>query len=103
MLLRQLIIISVFIIAFGVVPGPASAQAVDSYTDNYDLPGADYRNFDITGGADACHTACERDGKAKCHAWTYVKASRHCWLKSSVPAERSNNCCTSGRTDTKFD
>jgi hypothetical protein len=94
MLLRQLIIASVFIIGFG-IPGPASAQTVDTYTDNHDLPGGDYRNFDITGGADACRTACLRDDKT-CRAWTYVKATRHCWLKNSVPAARSNDCCTSG-------
>ena len=91
------------------IPGPASA--VDSFSKNTDLPGGDYRNFDIAGDADACRTACLRE--RQCKAWTYVAApnnwhgtqrpSARCWLKNMIPAERSNPCCTSGVTNTTFD
>jgi len=48
---------------------------------------------------DACRDICIKDGK--CLAYTYVKAgvqgsNPRCWLKGSIPAARSSDCCISG-------
>ena len=76
---------------------------------NTDRPGADYRNFEIPprknsiagdGVADKCEEACRQD--RKCAAWVaFVRpgvqsANGKCWLKVSIPAAQTNNCCTSG-------
>jgi len=99
--LRQQIIASAFLVACG-IPGLASAQ--DSFSDNKDRPGGDYRSFDINGDAEACRETCERE--RQCRAWSFVKApsswhglqrpSARCWLKNIVPPARANPCCTSG-------
>jgi hypothetical protein len=99
--LRHLIIASAFIVA-SEIPGPASAQ--NSFSENTDRPGGDYRSFDINGDAEACRETCGRE--RQCRAWTFVKApstwhglqrpSARCWLKNVVPPARANPCCTSG-------
>ena len=73
---------------------------------NTDRPGGDFTNFDIQPSIAglgtieaACQNACVNN--SSCRAWTLVKPgiqgpTARCWLKSSVPAKRSNGCCTSG-------
>ncbi len=66
---------------------------------NIDMPGGDYQNFDLNGEYPSdCRDACSRN--TMCKAWTYVRPGvqgpkARCWLKSSVPPARSNNCCIS--------
>jgi hypothetical protein len=66
---------------------------------NTDRPGGDYANFDLTGKYPSdCRDACARN--TMCKAWTYVRPrvqgpKARCWLKSSVPPARPNNCCIS--------
>jgi hypothetical protein len=65
-----------------------------------DRPGKDYRNFTMASpDARACESVCRKEGR--CTAWTYVRAgvqgpAPRCWLKTEVPAQRRNACCTSG-------
>jgi hypothetical protein len=53
-----------------------------------DMPGGDYKNFDIGGSAHGpCQAACQND--TNCRAWTFVKPgiqgpSARYWLKNSV-------------------
>lgn len=71
-----------------------------STEDNVDRMGGDYKDFDLSqADPAACRDACA--GEARCKAYTYVRpgvqgASARCWLKSSVPAATSSNCCVSG-------
>jgi hypothetical protein len=64
------------------------------------LPGMDYRNFDLPApGASFCEEACRKD--PACRAFTYVKPgfqrrNARCWLKSGVPAAAPSECCVSG-------
>ncbi|HEY6981976.1 PAN domain-containing protein [Reyranella sp.] len=70
-----------------------------------DRAGGDYRNFEVSN-TDLrdhpellCRTACQKE--SQCKAWTYVKPGvqgpkARCWLKTAVPAARTNNCCVSG-------
>ena len=75
---------------------------------NIDLPGSDIFHFALdappSGMFDLrqqdCSQACWQN--KDCVAWTYVKPNTiqgpkgNCWLKNSVPAKKSNNCCISG-------
>ena len=64
------------------------------------LPGMDYRSFELPGADPAaCQKACEDE--AQCRAWTYVRPgvqgpSARCWLKSDVPPTVKDDCCVSG-------
>ena len=96
------------------VPGPTVAVVVPSRPlaqtpplVGIDLPGSDYRNFDLAA-ADAaqCQNACKAE--SQCIAWTYVRPGvqgpkARCWLKNKAPQRAANNCCTSGieRAETK--
>lgn len=68
--------------------------------DNTDRPGADYKDFDLSqANWTLCRDACANDGN--CRAYAYVRPgvqgpSARCWLKSSVPAAVSSNCCIAG-------
>ena len=68
--------------------------------DNVDLPGMDYKNFDLNvPDPRLCQNACLDD--PKCKAFTYVKPgfqgpNARCWLKDGVPQAKANNCCISG-------
>jgi len=60
-------------------------------------PGGDYRN--IVFGPEYCRDLCNED--SQCRAWTFVKPGvqgehARCWLKSSVPAARSDARTASG-------
>ena len=66
---------------------------------NTNMPGKDYKDFELHEGPDSCREACMKDGK--CEAWTWVKQGlqgklRHCWLKNAVPRKVSDPCCVSG-------
>ncbi|HSV51290.1 MAG TPA: PAN domain-containing protein [Burkholderiaceae bacterium] len=77
--------------------GPVARPGMEAGTNR---PGGDYRNFDVSNAdPQACQAQCMQEGQ--CHAWTYVQAgiqgpSGRCWLKSTVPAARPDNCCVSG-------
>lgn len=73
-----------------------------------DMPGGDYRNFEIVprtnsiagdGVASRCEEACK--GDPRCKAWTAVKPgvqskNGKCWLKTQVVPQQPSNCCSSG-------
>jgi hypothetical protein len=75
---------------------------------NVDLPGADIFHFSMDAPSPGmfdlrqseCSQACWQN--KDCVAWTYVRPNTiqgpkgNCWLKNSVPAKKSNNCCASG-------
>jgi len=64
------------------------------------LYGADYSSLWLeSADPTQCQNACRSD--AKCAAWTYVQPGlqgqqARCWLKSRVPQQFQNQCCTSG-------
>jgi hypothetical protein len=66
-----------------------------------DRPGSDFKNFDLpSANPNLCKSACEQEGRT-CQAWTFVRPgvqgpSARCWLKTTVPAAFTNDCCTSG-------
>jgi hypothetical protein len=79
-----------------VIPSAATAAEADT-----DRPGGDYSSFTIapfSGDEGACESACARDGR--CRAWTFVRgrgpSGGQCFLKDSVPAPRTDDCCVSG-------
>jgi hypothetical protein len=60
--------------------------------------GGDYASREVPT-AEQCQSACASE--ARCKAWTWIKPgiqgpAAKCWLKSTVPAARSDDCCTSG-------
>lgn len=67
--------------------------------DNTDLPGSDYKDFDLkTADPNACKKACEED--PNCISCSYVKPgvqgrSARCWLKNTIPTSINNSCCSS--------
>lgn len=95
------------------VPGKRSQQGLVSgvkvdarvpMNQNLNLPGQDYRNFDLSEAKPSlCAYACAMD--PRCEAYTYVKpgvqgSNARCWLKDSVPRRVSGNCCVSGVKET---
>ncbi len=85
------------------VAGITRADTPDAtYQDNIDLPGSDYREFDLAKAEPgSCQSACL--GEARCRAWVYRKPEGrtnhqpHCWLKQSVPSVmRTDNLVVSG-------
>jgi hypothetical protein len=67
--------------------------------ENTDLPGSDYRGFEVSEAA-ACSRACSGDG-GTCKAWTWTKPGVQapqgkCWLKNAVPTAIASDCCVSG-------
>lgn len=92
---------------FSLIGTEATSVQNQAFEQNTDRPGSDYRSFDLEpkrpgslwGSDTDCRLACENDGK--CQTWTYVKPGvqgpkARCWLKNSVPAARTSNCCVSG-------
>jgi hypothetical protein len=86
-----------------------SGVVTREFETNTDRVGSDYTNFDsrpLTSprplrplDASTCQAACRNDGR--CKAWTFVRAGiqgpkAQCYLKNSVPAARTSDCCTSG-------
>jgi hypothetical protein len=61
---------------------------------NTDRPGSDYRSFEALRGLQQCQEACKKD--QECRSYTFAKANKRCWLKSSVPSARPSDCCVSG-------
>lgn len=93
------------VIVLGSPTPPASELAVNGV----DLPGGDYRHFDVqppTGvpseaRPDLCEAACTNE--SGCKAWTYVHPGLQgrlgrCWLKNVVAPAVPCNGCTSGAT-----
>jgi hypothetical protein len=77
---------------------PALGKALRRVHDNLDLPGNDLTSLILTS-MNNCEINCNRN-KA-CVAWTWVKPgfqgpSGRCYLKSAVPKQFTNRCCTSG-------
>lgn len=102
MTLRNLIIVAAFAIAASGISSNASAQ----FLENTDMPGRDYRSFDINGGASRCRESCLAE--RKCEAWTWVRRgvqgpNARCWLKDAVPRAVASQCCTSGTRAVKID
>jgi hypothetical protein len=82
------------------LPMARAAAADPSYQPGMDLPGSDYRNFDLPRPRPRfCQEACLAD--QSCRAWTFVRMGTlgplaSCWLKSQVPEARPDSCCVSG-------
>jgi len=76
------------------------APGVGILLNGINLPGADYSSFWVeSADPTQCRNACRSE--AKCAAWTYVQPGlqgqqARCWLKSKVPPQFQNQCCTSG-------
>jgi hypothetical protein len=88
----RIVLAAAFVAGFG---GFANAQNEA----NKDRPGSDISVQNIGNNANLCRQNC--DAIAACRAWTFVKPgiqgpSARCYLKSAVPAQVNNNCCTSG-------
>ena len=65
----------------------------------FDRPGYDLRVIDGLAAPEQCRQACLDDNL--CHAFTWVQAGvqgdqTRCWIKSDVPPQREDACCTSG-------
>jgi len=89
--------VTVFLVLAGLA-GTTRGQPLEVDTDR---PGGDYTNVTLPSGSapQLCLSLCNAD--APCQAWTFVKAAvqaqnPRCWLKSSVPAAITNQCCVSG-------
>ncbi|MGH9755798.1 MAG: PAN domain-containing protein [Blastocatellia bacterium] len=90
----------------GVIPAARASDCCTSgvvtraFEPNTDRPGNDYTSSDLeSADPNACQTTCRND--PKCVTWTYVKpgvqgTKARCWLKNTVPAARTSDCCTSG-------
>jgi len=68
---------------------------------NLDMPGFDYRHFDLPrSSVRLCEDSCLRD--QACVAWTFVKPALYgahaaCWLKNRLPPRtHADPCCVSG-------
>lgn len=78
---------------------PAAAEP--SRLIDTDMPGFDYRHFDLPRSSPRlCQEACLSE--QACRAWTFVKpglygdAHAACWLKYRVPDADADPCCVSG-------
>jgi hypothetical protein len=74
--------------------GPAQAQV------NFDRPGGDYSRALLDSRDPAeCALMCERDRRCRAWSFTYPQDPQDpplCWLKNTVPARVTSNCCVSG-------
>jgi hypothetical protein len=81
------------------VPYEAAAQSkFFSFETKTDRPGSDFRNT-ASRGPNECSFACQVENQ--CRAWTFVRPgvqgpSARCFLKTTIPQARRDNCCTSG-------
>jgi hypothetical protein len=79
---------------------PGAPAAEPSFEPQTDLPGFDYRNFDLLQPRPRlCQEACLADNQ--CRGWTFVQIGvlgpvASCWLKSGVAEKKTNPCCISG-------
>jgi type VI secretion system Hcp family effector len=79
--------------------------ASQNLQENTNLPGADYRDFDLPSpDPQTCADECYND--PNCKAFTYVKpgyqgTKARCWLKGEVPSPEPNECCISGVKETE--
>lgn len=73
-----------------------AAPVWDSYERNSDRPGSDFRALVLPASEpDLCRAACTAE--TACLAWTYIKDTQVCWLKSgSVPKQVGNSNTISG-------
>jgi PAN domain len=71
-----------------------------SVLNGVNFKGADYAEMQLDSSDPLeCQKVCRADGS--CLAWTYVKPALQgnlprCWLKSRLPAQTYDACCTSG-------
>jgi len=89
-------IVAIASVALAGSAGADSLRLIDT-----DMPGFDYRHFDLPRSSPRlCQEACF--GDETCRAWTFVKAGFYgdahaaCWLKNRVPDVHSDPCCISG-------
>jgi len=85
--------------ACAVLISASSRGAESSLLADTDMPGFDYRHFDLPRSSPRlCEESCLSD--AACRAWTYVKPAvfrvhATCWLKDRVPDSHTDPCCVS--------
>jgi len=87
------LILTLFLVGMAV---PAMAQVWEY---GKDRPGGDYASTVGTPGPVQCDAACASD--PTCKAWTWVNPGVKgpqpiCYLKSTIPTQKSDGCCTSG-------
>lgn len=79
---------------------PLGAQQIGAMEEGVNLPGMDYRNFELpSADPDLCRRACVSEDR--CRSYTYVKPGEQgpkarCWLKYGIPQPERNACCISG-------
>ena len=77
-----------------------TAQSPVHAQTSFDRPGGDYQSLPVPSGDPAeCALLCERD--RRCRAWSFaypidISRAAVCYLKNSVPARVSDDCCVSG-------
>lgn len=93
-LVRASLTFAVIVLTLGAASQGAQAQV------NFDRPGSDYLNAQLSSGDPAeCALLCERD--RGCRSWSFVYprdpiSGATCWLKNGVPQRQKNSCCVSG-------
>lgn len=86
-----------FVERAGSATGTAAATGGRAIEPGIDRAGGDYRN--IVFGPEHCRDLCNQE--PQCRAWTFTRPGTQgeharCWLKSSVPAARTDARATSG-------
>jgi PAN domain len=100
---RPLIIVcTLAFLGTGLLPALADSGPIQ----NTNMPGRDYKNFELQQGPETCRETCMKD--EKCEAWTWVKQGiqgklPHCWLKNAEPPKVPNPCCVSGTRSAPMD
>ncbi len=78
----------------------APAAAMAAGMSDTDLPGGDYRSFELISPVPSfCQKVCEKD--SRCRGWTFSWPGKRgkrakCFLKDKVAEKKSDTCCVSG-------
>ncbi len=92
--------IATFVVSALMAPPLAADQVSGSLESGYNRPGGDYDVIELDSAEPTmCFNACAN--AEQCLAWTYVKPGvegdlARCHLKSAVPDDSPDPCCTSG-------
>ncbi len=79
--------------------GSAGVAYSEMLETGFDRPGGDYSSATGIPKPGQCQDLCQDDDA--CRSWTWVKpgiqgAKSVCYLKSVIPPQQANSCCTSG-------
>lgn len=81
------------VVSLATLSGGVVASSMGQEEPFVDRPGGDYHSYEAND-RQQCAMSC--GSIARCQAYTYVTATRTCWLKDSVPEPRKDPCCFSG-------